>query len=83
MTDVVKPVERACIVCGQGSHREDWIKVKKVNDSTFVACDNHSDAEFSAAVQRATQPAPAKPVEKPAIATGANTEAETTPSTKT
>lgn len=75
--------ERACVVCGQGSTREDWIKTKVVNGTKHVACDNHSEAEFSAAVARVTAPAPAKPVEKPQEAKGANTQAQTIPTAKT
>ena len=48
MADNGKPVERSCVVCGQGSHRTDWIKKSK--DGKHVACDNHSDAEIEKAV---------------------------------
>lgn len=37
-----------CVVCGQGSTRETWIKKSK--DGKHVACDNHSDAEVEKAV---------------------------------
>lgn len=63
-------VERGCVVCGQGSHRTDWIRTKKVSGVLFVACDSHSESEFNAAIQRASAPAPAKPVEKPQAAGG-------------
>lgn len=52
---------KICVVCGQGSHRTDWIK----KSGNFVACDNHSDTEITQAVAKATvqkpvAPAPAK-----------------------
>lgn len=37
-----------CVVCGQGSTREEWIKKSK--DGKYVACDSHSDAEIEKAV---------------------------------
>lgn len=43
---------KSCIVCGEESHRTSWDKETK--DGNFVACDNHTDAEFNAAVKAAT-----------------------------
>jgi hypothetical protein len=51
--------EQACVVCGQGSHRDKWAKSKTVNGQVFVACDGHTDKEFADAVARALPQAPA------------------------
>jgi hypothetical protein len=41
--------EKKCVVCGVGSHREEWDKTLK----GFVACDHHSDQELKDAVKTA------------------------------
>lgn len=41
-----------CVVCGAGSHREDWQKAAK-----YVACDNHTPAEVKAASDSADKAA--------------------------
>ena len=48
---------RICVVCGQGSHRTDWIN----KSGNFVACDNHSSGEVARAVAKAQAPAPVAP----------------------
>lgn len=55
--EVKAPTEQVCVVCGQGSHRESWIKKLK----NFVSCDHHTDKEIADAVtaqQKASAPAP-------------------------
>lgn len=47
-----------CVVCGEGSNREKWEKTKSATlpDKTavvFVACDYHTDSQFTGAVQKA------------------------------
>lgn len=37
-------VEKACIVCGQKSHRVDW------QQAQFPACDSHSPTEVKEAI---------------------------------
>ena len=62
--------EAFCVVCGAGSHREDWQGVE------YPACDSHSTAEVSAALAKlqaakavAQAPAPAPvPEPEPSIA---------------
>ena len=45
-----------CVVCGQGSHRKDWIGVKN------PACDSHSKEQVAAAIAaKNPTPAPASP----------------------
>lgn len=34
--------QKACVVCGLGSHRTQWVKTL----GEYVACDHHSDAEI-------------------------------------
>jgi hypothetical protein len=53
---------QVCVVCGAGSHRTDWLN--KLNG--FVACDNHSKADFVKAVQAAQAPKPVTPPAPPA-----------------
>lgn len=59
-SEILKPVERFCVVCGAGSHRSDWIN--KLGD--YVACDSHSKQELADAVASKTSSAapPAKPL---------------------
>lgn len=38
--------EKFCVVCGAGSHRDDWAK-----QAGPVACDSHSKDEVAAAVK--------------------------------
>jgi hypothetical protein len=58
--------EKACIVCGKGSHRTDWIN----KGEDYVACDNHTPAEIKKALD-ASKPAvvpidkPTKPIDPP------------------
>jgi len=40
----IGPAERFCVVCGLGSHREDWAS------ATNPACDSHSKDEVAKAV---------------------------------
>jgi hypothetical protein len=62
----VTNVERNCIVCGQGSTRDDW------QGKDVVACDNHPKAEVDAAVAKtknnakAAKPTPKAPPAPPA-----------------
>lgn len=42
-----------CVVCGNGSHRTDWIN----KSGNFVACDSHSKDEVAKAVAKASAPA--------------------------
>lgn len=59
---VVDSGVRYCVVCGNGSHRTDW--VRKSGDS--VACDFHSDAEFQKAIAARSQaPAQAQAAKAP------------------
>lgn len=46
------PIQRACCVCGFGSFREKWDKIRVVAGTTYVACDGHSAAEFDAAIPK-------------------------------
>ena len=55
----------ACVVCGQASHRKDWVGVK------YPACDSHTKAEIQVAIA-AKNPPPAPvspPVATPPIPT--------------
>jgi hypothetical protein len=56
--------EQKCVVCGQGSHRSDWVKTATVGGKKFVACDNHVQADVDAAAKKAAGAAPA-PTPKP------------------
>lgn len=46
------PVEKFCIVCGQGSHRLDW------QSRDNPSCDSHSPEEVKAALAK-LKPSPA------------------------
>lgn len=55
--------EQTCVVCGQGSHREKWVKGGVgAKGTVFVACDSHSDTEIKAAVAKAEPAAVPTPV---------------------
>jgi hypothetical protein len=43
---VTLSVERSCIVCGQKSHRVDWV------NATYPVCDSHSKLEVQNAIWR-------------------------------
>ena len=62
--EVKGPTEQTCVVCGQGSHRESWVKKLK----NFVSCDHHTDKEIADAVaaqQKATAAAATVPAPGP------------------
>jgi hypothetical protein len=72
---VKTPKVRFCVVCGNGSHREDWRNSKE----GYVACDGHSTSEFEAAIakvkaEKNPQPAstPSTPTQPPANGTKVN-----------
>lgn len=47
--------EKACIVCGMGSHRTDWKTTGTLpTGDSYVACDSHSAKEVSAVIAKAT-----------------------------
>jgi hypothetical protein len=45
--------EKTCVVCGMSSHRTDWVN----KSGNYVACDNHTPDEFTAAMNAAKAPA--------------------------
>lgn len=47
------PDEQFCVVCGQGSHRTDWVNKFKANGTLYVACDNHSTDQVQKAIASA------------------------------
>jgi hypothetical protein len=48
---------RFCVVCGNGSHRKDWVN----KSGNFVACDHHTKDEFSKALTEAVKKTEAPP----------------------
>jgi hypothetical protein len=52
------PIQRACVCCGAGSTRPTWTKSKVINGTMYVACDGHSDSEFSVALAKVIPAAP-------------------------
>lgn len=64
-TDVVDatgkgPVLQLCVVCQEGSTRDDWINTVVVNGVTYVACDHHSKDEVAACANEASLEAQAE-----------------------
>jgi hypothetical protein len=60
--------EKICIVCGSGSHREDW------QSKQYPACDSHSKEEVNAALAKLTPkqvvpsvPTPPPPASVPSV----------------
>lgn len=45
---------KACVVCGEASHRDSWKNVAKDKNGNevAVACDHHSTAEVAEAVKK-------------------------------
>ncbi len=56
------PVEKYCIVCGQGSHRLDW------QSRDNPSCDTHAPSEVQAALAKlgTTKPTSSQPTPAPA-----------------
>jgi hypothetical protein len=52
----VVPVLRTCVVCGNQSHRADWIN----KSGDFVACDFHTKDELSRAISKPNDKAKAE-----------------------
>jgi NMD protein affecting ribosome stability and mRNA decay len=72
---------RKCVVCGNGSHRTDWIQRYSVGETLYVACDYHTDkeceiainkAESELAAERANAAKPPAPLAKPTAAAAKN-----------
>lgn len=61
--------EKFCVVCGAGSHRDDWAK-----QTGPVACDSHSKDEVAAAVKaQAAKEAEAKKAAAAPVASAPST----------
>jgi hypothetical protein len=59
--------EQRCVVCGMGSHREDWAKTSTVKGVKYVACDGHDQKVVDVAAAKAAGVAPT-PTPKPVAA---------------
>jgi hypothetical protein len=55
-------IEKYCVVCGQGSTRDDW------QGKDVVACDNHSKADVDAAIAKLKKESAAKGNSKAPVA---------------
>jgi len=63
-TPAPTPVEKYCIVCGQGSHRLDW------QSRDNPSCDQHSPSEVQAALAKLKPSPPAPATSKPPTPNG-------------